>query len=140
MYVYRVIETRSSEYWFGSFGDYEKRAQVWIVKWNGSTNSNGRIKFKTLGTNTHNLPSSSLLLSRYPLEVIQKGFQPLIQILPAEWKTNGERVGRSSGNTRQGVQSIEIKFCLPLENFGQFIPPLFASFFLIVGSDYRCGF
>lgn len=39
----------------------------------------GKIKLKTLGTNTHKLPSSSLLLSRFPLEAIQKGFQPRIQ-------------------------------------------------------------
>lgn len=48
-----------------------------------------KIKLKTLGTNTHKLPSGSLLLSRFPLEAIQKGFQPLIQPLTVGKKTNG---------------------------------------------------
>ena len=64
----------------------------------------GKIKLKTLGTNTHKLPSSSLLLSRFPLEAIQKRFQPLMQ--PRE-------------------------ILLPLESFGQVTPPPFALLFLI---------
>ena len=69
----------------------------------------GKIKLKTLGTNTHKLPSSSLLLSRFPLEAIQKGFQPLMQPLTAEKKTNSGGGGDwgKCGNTRQGVKSTE---------------------------------
>lgn len=37
-----------------------------------------KVKLSTLGTKTCELPSSFLLLRRFPLATVQKGFRPLI--------------------------------------------------------------
>lgn len=95
----------------------------------------GKIKLKTLGTNTHKLPSSSLLLSRFPLEAIQKGFQPLMQSLTTERKLIvgvGEIGGSVETPDKESREQREI--LLPLESFGQFTPPPFALLFFI---DYN---
>ena len=95
----------------------------------------GKIKLKSLGTNTHKLPSSSLLLSRFPLEAIQKGFQPLMHPLTAEKKLivgMGETGGSVETPDKESKEQREI--LLPLERLGQFTPPPFALLFLI---DYN---
>lgn len=75
----------------------------------------GKIKLKTLGTNTQHFPSSSLLLSRFPLEAIQKGFQPLLQPLTVERNTSGrERDWGKLGKYQTRSQENRSEILAPL--------------------------
>lgn len=87
------------------------------------------IKLKTLGTNTHKLPCSSLLLSRCPLEAIQKESN----ILYSSFQCSGKLMVKGLGEVLETPEkeSREVEIQLPLESFVQFVPPFFASLFLI---------
>lgn len=87
------------------------------------------IKLKTLGTNTYKLLSSSLLLSRCPLETIQKESNILYSPFQCSEKLMVRGLGEALETPEKESREVEVQ--LPLESFVQFVPPFFALLFLI---------